>query len=328
MNFVIGAGSIGRRHILNLLASGEVVSVFDPDPVARRAVSGIGNISLLENSSEIFESAKRGDRLFICSPPDTHIEYAVCGAEKGLDIFIEKPVSCNTRDMDKLIGIIEKNDIVSMVACNMRFDNILAKVKSMLSDSLFGKIYAVFAAYSYDLRLWRPGTDYSKNYAVFEETGGGVVLDCIHEMDYICWLLEDKPVRVSSLLSKVSGLSINTEDIAVIGAEFSKGVVAGINLGYISPVYMRECKIVAEKGVLEWRFSPEFSKLRYVVDGKENFLEDKKFDLNDMYVRELKHFLECCCGRKETLNTVKDAFEVLKFALNVKKSGKRRDKVL
>jgi len=30
---------------------------------------------------------------------------------------------------------------------------------------------------------WRPLTDYRANYAAREETGGGCILDCIHEID-------------------------------------------------------------------------------------------------------------------------------------------------
>ena len=51
-------------------------------------------------------------------------------------------------------------------------------------------------------------------------------------------------------------------------------------------------------------------------------LELKNYNRNDMYVDEIKHFLNCIKQRKQTINTLHEGIETLRIALSIKKSSK------
>ena len=55
--------------------------------------------------------------------------------------------------------------------------------------------------------------------------GGGILLDAIHELDYLLWLLG--PVAsVSAELDRVSDLEIDVEDTALLSLRFASGLSA------------------------------------------------------------------------------------------------------
>ena len=57
---------------------------------------------------------------------------------------------------------------------------------------------------------------------------------------------------------------------------------------------------------------------RYVGDadkGNKILFEDKNFDVNEMYVEELKYFLKCVLKKQKTFNDIEIASKILKYSL-------------
>src|ERR1700746_2344216 len=134
---------------------------------------------------------------------------------KGLPVFVEKPLCHTPTLLQKISDSVERRRVVSLVGCNMRFHPGPAQVKELLDQNRIGRIlFARLQAGSY-LPAWRPAQDYRTNYAAKEETGGGCILDCIHEIDLTRWYLGE--VReVVCMADHMSSLEIKTEDVAAI----------------------------------------------------------------------------------------------------------------
>src|SRR5437016_1066295 len=78
---------------------------------------------------------------------------------------------------------------LSMVGWNRRFEPVQARVEQFLDERRLGAIrFARLHVGSY-LPEWRPRADYRQNYAAKAETGGGCMLDCIHEIELARWYL-------------------------------------------------------------------------------------------------------------------------------------------
>jgi predicted dehydrogenase len=75
-------------------------------------------------------------------------------------------------------------------------------------------------------------------YTAKRETGGGIILDASHELDYIRWLLGE--VReVFCFAGKLSSLEVETEDTAEIVLRFENGAMAGVHLDFVQRAYSR-----------------------------------------------------------------------------------------
>src|SRR2546430_2580059 len=91
---VIGAGSIGQRHLKNLVALGhEVAAVFDPSPVRLDEVRPLvgARCRLTADEGEAFDQG--ADATLICSPTHRHLDQARAALRRGWHVFVEKPLA-------------------------------------------------------------------------------------------------------------------------------------------------------------------------------------------------------------------------------------------
>lgn len=302
---IIGFGSIGQRHFRNLESLGyKEVSVFDIDSAKIQGKKSVSNLD--EGTLKNFDVA------FVCNPNHKHIEVALKCAKAGLHLFIEKPLSHNLKGINKLQKIVEKKSLVNMVACNMRFHPALQEIKKFIDAGTLGKIYSIDHRFGQFLPLWRPGTDYRQNYAAKKEMGGGIVLDDIHEFDLLFWLNNFSEVKKFSLIKSNSGaLEIETEDQAKATFEFKNGVLGSVFCDYLSKSYIRECLVLGEKGNLKWSWKD--NQIIFESENeKKTIFAPHQIDLNQMYVEEIKYFLDCVKEKKVTFNNISRATLLLK----------------
>ncbi|MFH1662267.1 MAG: Gfo/Idh/MocA family oxidoreductase [Candidatus Falkowbacteria bacterium] len=309
---IIGFGSIGQRHYNNLLNLGfSNIFIYDPDEqLIINSEFRIKNIN--------HENLKNFDVAFICSPNNLHIEHALKCAQAGCDLFIEKPLSHNIDKIDKLINICDNKNLINLVACNMRFHPCLNFIKNYLDENKLGEIYNINHECGYYLPYWRPDQDYRKNYACKKETGGGIILDDIHEFDLLFWLNNFNDVFDYKLIfDKVGDLEIETEDSCIASFKFKNKVLGLVRCDYLQKNYSRNCKIVGEHGNLEWDFNENVVWLK-TKDKIEKLFEKENFDFNNVYIDEVKYFFDCVEKRKNTFNNIKIAKDVLKYCVNKK----------
>lgn len=308
---IIGFGSIGKRHYKNLMKLGyKNIAVFDPSDKSFVDVENATRIGELNNKSiEDFNIA------FICSPNNLHIKQALICTKAGLHLFIEKPLSHNLNGIRKLENICKKKKLVTLVGCNMRFHPCLEFIKRYLGARKLGKIYSIRHEFGYYLPYWRPTQDYRKNYAAKKSTGGGIILDDIHEFDLLFWLNNfDKVVKSKIIFNHASDLEIQTEDQAA-GIFLFRNKVLGVVLSdYLQQCYSRKSKVVGERGVLEWDFK-ENTVLLKTKDKVSKLFAAKDFDFNQTYIKEVKYFFDCIKNKKDTFNNLFIAGKVLKYCL-------------
>lgn len=307
---IIGFGSIGQRHYKNLLGLGfKDVHVYDIDK--SKIKKGIKQISRIDR-----ETIAEFDIAFICNPNNLHIKTALICAQAGCDLFIEKPLSHNLKDIAKLIKICKTKKLISITACNMRFHPCLQFIKKYLDKGKAGKIYNINHEFGWFLPYWRRSQDYRKNYAAKRKTGGGIILDDIHEFDLLFWLNNFSEVKNSVFLyDKLSNLEIETEDMCAASFQFKNKVIGSVKCDYLQKHYTRNCKVIAEKGNLEWDFKENIVWLK-AKDKQRAVYKIKDYDLNSMYIDEIKHFLNCADKRQNTCNDIQDSAKILKHLIH------------
>jgi predicted dehydrogenase len=320
---VIGCGSIGKRHIKNLQELGITnILAFDLRPERRSEVSSRFGIETVEALDAAWE--RRPDVALITTPTSLHVPIALEAALRHCHLFIEKPLSNSWTGVDQLLAVIKQSELVTLVGCNMRFHPGLVTIKQLLDRHAVGRIVAARVEFGQYLPDWHPLEDYRRNYSARRDLGGGVILDAIHEIDYIRWLLGEV-AGATCVAGKLSRLEIDTEDTAAILLAFESGALGEVHLDYIQRTYRRTCQIIGEDGTLHWDYTA--GQVRwYLPDQKEPevFNNPRGWNPDQMYVDEMKHYLRCLArGEKPQL----DAFEaarVLQIALAAKDSAQQQ----
>ncbi len=88
-------------------------------------------------------------------------------------------------------------------------------MKEIISSRKLGRIISVRVENGSFLPDWHPSENYKKSYAARDDLGGGVVLTCIHEIDYLYWFFGNVH-EVYSITGKFSNLNIQAEDLSAI----------------------------------------------------------------------------------------------------------------
>jgi predicted dehydrogenase len=306
-----GYGSIGRRHFANarsILPTETTWTVVEPQREAwipSEGVQFVADASALEG---------RFDVAFICSPTAAHAEQIVTLADRADAFFIEKPLAHDRDSLTAIRAALGPRKVSVMVGCNYRFETGLLHLERLLREGAIGRPISLRAEFGQWLPSWRPTQDYRQGYAARRVTGGGVVLDRIHELDYVSWLL-GPVVEVKALHGKLSLLEIETEDTAEILLRFASGAIGSVHVDYLQREYVCELKIIGERGSLAWRYRPTCVRLLRENEGWTTVFEEQIPDVNAMYVAELQHFFDALHRAVPPVNGLDEAAATLETAL-------------
>lgn len=326
---VIGCGSIGKRHIRNLKSISKNIEIFSFDKKKE-------NLKLVEekykavpitNLSETISKEKFHGAL-ICTPPSSHIEFAKKLIKYNIPLFIEKPLSHNFQRIDNFAREIKRKKIPILVGYNLHFHPGVILVKQLIKKNKIGNILSVRIDAGQHLPDWHPKENYRKMYTARKDLGGGIILDGSHEIDYLLWLLENaRPKEIFCFADKISNLDVETEDTAEILLKFHTGVIANIHLDFTQRVYSRSCKLIGENGTIVWDYPKNQVEL-YLANKKKWQIFNLNFIANEMYIKEMKHFLRVIQKKERPKVTLWEGIDVLKIALMAKKSTTSGKKIL
>lgn len=316
---VLGCGSIGRRHLRNLAALGcRALIAYDPDPEARAAAGREVALSPRATLAGVWQ--ERPDVALVAAPTNLHLPLAQEALKHGCHLFVEKPLSHTLDGLTGLEAEAAAAGRVTMVGCNMRFHLGPATVKRLLGEGSVGTVLAARLHTGSHLPRWRPGQDYRRGYSASPEWGGAV-LDCIHELDLALWYFG--PARlIAAACRPAHSLGLETDGLAEILLRHESGVLDSVHLNFVQRDYHRACQVIGSEGTIAWDFERKKVRL-YGPDGKVARVieEPPGWELNQMYVDELRHFLQAVETGSPSCNPLAAGREVLELALAVRASA-------
>lgn len=313
---IAGLGSIGRRHLNNLRQLG-----IHDIMLYRTIHEPVREVPELPVFGDLTQAlATKPDVVIVSNPSAYHLQVAIPAAQVGCNLFIEKPLSNSWEGVEELLSIIQKQNLMALVGFDLRFDPGLCKIKLLLEEKCIGNIVAIQAQVGQYLPDWRPGKDYRRCMSAHIEHGGGVILDLIHELDYVSWLI-GSVTHIACFADKISSLEIDTEDTAVILLKFENGAIGTIHLDYIQRVPSRTCRIIGEEGTILWDYFA--NKVRWYQSDKDDWQEYEyaTFKRNDRFLGEMRHLLACIDRKENPKVDVLIGSKVLKLALAAKESA-------
>lgn len=321
---VLGCGSIGKRHIRNLLSiSAGEITVFDTDKEKLDNVKNEFSVKIINNLNNALSEGNY-EAAFICTPPNCHVPQALQLLANNIHCFIEKPLSHDLNDIGILMDLAGKKQRITLIGYMLRFSPLLKKIKEIICEGAIGNILSLRASFGYYLPYWRPFQDYKIGYGAKKEQGGGIVLDASHEIDYVRYIAGEIN-EVFAVCRKVSSLDIDTEDLAEITILHKNGICSQIHLDYLKSKYKRECEIIGSKGMLLWDIKKRRLE-RYSMSNNEYHVYNEdgiNVNDNDIYIAELKHFLNCIKGIEKPLIDLKEGKRIQEIIMKIKESSEK-----
>lgn len=267
---LIGCGRISPNHIaaaqnnnLDIVAICDIIPENMEDKALKFKLSG--DINRYTDYKEMIEKEKP-ELVAICTESGKHAEIALYCIESGCNCIIEKPIALSISDADSIIAASIKNN-VKVCACHQnRFNKSIQKIREAIDMNRFGKLFYGTAHVRwcrdheyYDRASWR-GT--------WEQDGGALMNQCIHNIDLLRWMMGSEIVEVVGMTDKLNHDYIEAEDLGIALVRFkngSYGIIEGTTDIY--PKNLEETLyIFGEKGTVkaggqsvniieEWRFA-------------------------------------------------------------------------
>ena len=317
---VIGAGSIGRRHIVNLRQHLKVrdVAVYDADPSratdAERRL-GARAVPSLEAALDLKPSAA-----LVCTPPALHAASALELIERRIPVFVEKPAADRGAEARALARAADSRRVVAAVGYQLRRSKALRWIAERIARNSFGRLLYLRAEFGQYLPDWRPWQDYTKSYTARRELGGGILLDASHELDLVRWL-GGEAASVSCFASRLSRLEIDVEDAAELTLRLKSGALASVHVDMVRRSYRRLAQFVFEERTLHWAY-PDTLEI-YEPTIQEPKRRDFEVEPNELYVSELRLFLKsAAAGRLDPgLVSLADAARTLELVEAARRSS-------
>ncbi|HPU29422.1 MAG TPA: Gfo/Idh/MocA family oxidoreductase [Syntrophorhabdaceae bacterium] len=133
---LVGLGYMGKIHLEKLLHMEDVkVSVVvDINKKIGNEISNTYKLPFFSDYKEAFKAFGDIQGVVISSPTDTHHEIATYFIEKGVHVFIEKPMVKDTKEADSIVKLAKKKDIIVQVGHLERFNPAFKKALEYIKN--------------------------------------------------------------------------------------------------------------------------------------------------------------------------------------------------
>ncbi len=315
---IAGLGSVGRRHLRNLLALGETDLLLLR---THRATLPDEELRGLPVETELAAALKhKPQAVIVANPTALHLNIAIPAAEAGCHLFIEKPLSHSLEGVEELRAAARRGGGQVYIGFQYRFHPGLRLIKRLLTEGAVGRPVSARAHWGEYLPGWHPWEDYRQSYSARSDLGGGVILTLCHPLDYLRWLFGEV-IALWAFAGRLGDLELDVEDTAEIGLRFMGGELAGLHLDYLQRPPAHRLEIIGVEGTICWDNSDGTVRLyRALSHTWEAFPPPSGFERNTMFLEQMRHFLGVARGEVEPACTLEDGVRALELALGALQS--------
>ncbi len=317
---IAGLGSIGRRHLRNLLALG-----YRDILLYRTRQSTLPDDELAQFPVETsLESAlaQQPDAVIVSNPTALHLQVALPAVKTGCHLLMEKPIA-EKKDtaVDAFQTAVAEAGRHVLVGFQLRYHPVLGQIKQLIKSGELGKPYSFRAHWGEYLPGWHPWEDYRKGYAARKDLGGGVVNTLCHPLDYVRWLFGEVNA-LSAVTGHISNLELDVEDVAEVLMEFENGCLGSIHLDYFQRPPAHWLEVNCEKGHIHWDNASGGAEI-FKVDTNQwkTFEPPAGFERNDLFLDEMRHFVNIIEGDAIPRVSLSDGVKALEITEAVHRSA-------
>jgi len=256
---MIGTGGIAQSHLQRLkeIPEARIVALCDIDAERVRGVAAPFGAAVYTDGAELI-ARESLDALYICVPPHAHGDLEIRAAEKGLHLFVEKPVNLYLEPALRAREAIRAAGVMSQVGYTLRYLPVFMRLHDFLAEKEVGTAH-VFR--------WGglPGSPWWRRY---DQSGGQLVEMTTHQVDLLRWCMgEVEAVAASYSFDRLhrGQPGVTVPDSQAVLLCFESGASATVNTACAAgsagqsslSFVIRDAKVTAQHS--ELRVEPEGS---------------------------------------------------------------------
>ena len=255
------------------------------------------------------------DVVIICLPPYAHSDEVEMAANRGIHVFIEKPIALKSEQGWQMVQAAESAGIVTQVGFMFRFGEAIEHLKSMIDSGEAGPVGLMSARYfcnALHAPWWRKR----------DLSGGQLVEQVIHMVDLMRFLMGDA-ITVYSRQQNIFHQDVEdytVEDISATIFGFSKGGVGVIYAtnGAIPNRWINDYRVVSKNLTVEFTNANQ-ATFHYTAEPDrqpEVIASDR-----DYYLSEMQNFLTGIRTGQKTRTPLREGARSLDLALAATRSA-------
>ena len=288
----IGTGGWGKNHTRILSQLGVLVAVCDVNADRSKEYGEKYSVNHYESLDELIRS-EEFDAAFVVTPTSTHTDIATKLIEEKKHVFVEKPMTYDSQDGEKLNKLAQKNKVILTCGYIERFNPAVNIVKSYVKEKKYGELVM--------LEFHR------ENKMPLHVTDVGVIYDTsVHDIDTANWLFDEMPSVVFARSGKINH---ENEDFASIMLGYKENKTAIISSNWITPKKIRTFSAVCTEAVIVSDFISQEIKVE-----KKDETEIPRNEKEEPLLLEIQNFIGAIEGKNESLVRAQDAVNVTKIA--------------
>ena len=309
---VIGAGSIGERHLRCWQQTGRTeMSFCEVNDDLREAISKRHNITKCFSDFGA-ALAECPDVAVVCTPANLHVSMATRLAEAGVHVLCEKPLSTSLKGVDKLIRTVADKGVTAATAYVLRCSPACEAVKAALAGNRFGKPVELVSVSGQNFPFFRPA--YREIYFRDRATGGGAIQDAItHLLNLGEWLV-----------SPIDRLAADADHLLLEGVEVEDTVHVITRQGAVMGSYAHNLHqapnenvvtIMCERATVRINFTGQSWSWMARSGGDWHEEQVERVERDDMFIRQANMFLDAVEGKGSVRCTLAEGVQTLRVNL-------------
>jgi predicted dehydrogenase len=301
----IGTGGMAGAHMRNLQTFDDIEFTAMCDIVEGKAAERAKEYGGTPYTDfvEMFDKEEL-DAVYICTPPFAHGDQERIACEKGIPMFIEKPIAVRLEQAIVINEQVQRSGVITSVGYHWRYGGDAQKAKEILSGE------KILGALGY----WMGGMPGVHWWRVRAESGGQHVEQTTHIFDLCRFLVGSDGKTVPGVAASGSMIDIpdyDVDDISMVNIEFKNGAVANIVSSCAMEGFGRVHLEVFCRGLVVQVGGGSTVNRK----GQIEELKGKSFDRDRVFIDAVK-----TGDSSKILSPYSDAFETFKIMLAASKS--------
>ena len=308
---IIGAGSIGERHLRCFLATQRIAASFvEINAELRQTVAERYGVRAFAGLDEAL--VEPPSVAVVAVPAHLHVAMATQLAERGIHVLIEKPLSTTLENIERLQQTVEQRGVVAGVAYVYRCHPLLTAMRTQIQDGRFGRPVELIAVTGQHFPTYRPA--YRDIYYTDRRTGGGAIQDALtHVINAGEWLIGPVERLVADAAHQVLE-GVTVEDTVHVLARHGS-VLASYSLNQHQAPNEFTLTVVCERGTIRWE--SHFNRLSSMTAPSGEWYEDKidPLERDSLFVRQAHRFLDAVESGSPPPCSIADGLQTLRVNL-------------
>jgi len=264
--------------------------------------------------------------LIISVPPDAHHIYMKLAAEKGLNFFVEASVV--DTDMDLIKDLVKARNIVAAPSSTMTFHPAIKQIIAIIKSGDLGTISNIIFHSGQYLPDWHTYEDVSDYYVSNPATGGAREI-VPFELSWLTQIL-GFPKRVCGNVRKTINIkgAEEIDDTYNFLLDYEK-CLATITIDVVSRNATRRLLFNGDQKQLLWDWNQKYIQIYDPKCSQWQIIEYQMMNSEvgynpnigeNMYIDELKAFIDAIEGKAPFINTMENDHNVLKLLYAIEES--------